>query len=272
MNAKTLSAICFSHIGKRINHEDNFFINGNYLTSEIQKQVSDNCCCYFGDSGTTNVCLYAVSDGMGGHNSGEVASRICVEKLSVAHEELQYLSSIKDVVAYIQTVIAEINKTVCDLSLKRDEWKGMGATLVLLVVCGNECAILNIGDSRAYIFDGHSLKQLTTDHTEGQRLLDLGLLTRKELDSFSARKNLYRYVGYREQGYVLQADVIYPNTDKGVFILCSDGITDSVPDSIISSILLEEPDLTLAGNKIINLAIEADNADNSTLILVPIGR
>lgn len=73
MNDKSLT-VCFSHIGKRLHHEDNFFINGTYLTSEEQKQMSDNHCYYFSDIATANVCLYAVSDGMGGHNAGEVAS------------------------------------------------------------------------------------------------------------------------------------------------------------------------------------------------------
>lgn len=87
---------------------------------------------------------------MGGHNAGEVASRICVEKLALAQKELQRHDSIKSAVAYLQTVIAEINNTVCNLSHTQDEFKGMGATLVLFVICGADYAILNIGDSRAY--------------------------------------------------------------------------------------------------------------------------
>lgn len=272
MNDKSLTSVCFSHIGKRINHEDNYFIDGIYLTSEMQKQMSDKRCCFFSNTVSSNVFLYAVSDGMGGHNAGEVASRICVEKLSVAYKELQHLSSIKDVVAYLQTVIAEINETVCDLSRKQDELKGMGATLVLFVVCGNECAVLNIGDSRAYYSINGKLVQITKDNTEGQRMLDLGLLTRKELFGFPARKNLNRYIGFAQNGYVLQADEYYPTLDGGVVILCSDGISDFVSDARIAEILNLGTNLEVAGKQLIDEAVASQNADNATVMLIPLRR
>jgi len=272
MNDKSLATVCFSHIGKRINHEDNFCINGTYLASEMQKQMSDNRCCYFSDSGNAKVSLYAVSDGMGGHNAGEIASRICVEKLSVVHNELQYLSSIKDVVAYLQNVIAEINETVCELSQRQAELKGMGATLVLFVVCEKECAVLNIGDSRAYHSLNERLIQITKDNTEGQRMLDLGLLTRKELSGFPARKNLNRYIGYNQNGYILQADEYYPTLDGGVLILCSDGVSDFVSDIRIAEILDSEKNLEVAGKQLIDEAVASQNADNATVMLIPLRR
>lgn len=272
MNDKALSAVCFSHIGKRINHEDNFLINGTYLTSETQKQMSDNRCYSFKDCTTSKVCLCAVSDGMGGHNAGEVASRVCVEKLSSVFEELQRCSSIGDVVTYLQTVIAEINETVCDLSRKHDDLKGMGATLVLFVLCEKECAVLNIGDSRVYHFAHNRLIQITKDNTEGQRMLDLGLLTRKELSGFPARKNLNRYIGFNQSGYVLQADEYYPAVDDGILILCSDGISDFVSEGRIAEILNSEKNLDVAGKQLINEAVAAQNADNATVMLIPLRR
>lgn len=272
MNNETYSAICFSHIGNRINHEDNFLINATYLTSETQKQMSDKRCYFLSDHTTSNVRLYAVSDGMGGHSAGEVASRICVEKLSTALTKLQLCSSIRDIVAYLQVMIAEINEIVCDLSYRYDDLKGMGATLVLFVLCEKECAILNIGDSRAYHFADNKLIQITKDNTEGQRMLDLGLLTRKELSSFPARKNLNRYIGFNQSGYVLQADEYYPAVDDGILILCSDGISDFVSDTRIAEILDMEKNLDVAGKKIIDEAVAAPNADNATVILIPLGR
>lgn len=272
MNNKSLFAVCFSHIGSRANLEDNFLINGTYLTSGTQKQMSDNRCYFFNDCTTSNVCLYAVSDGMGGHNAGEVASRICVEKLFSAYRELQYCSSIRDVVAHLQAVIAEINGTVCDLSCKHDDLKGMGATLVLFVVCGKECAVLNIGDSRAYHFADDKLIQITRDNTEGQRMLDLGLLTRKELSGFPARKNLNRYIGFNQSGYVLQADEYYPTVDGGIMILCSDGISDFVSDARIAEILNLEKNPEIAGKQLIDEAVAFHNSDNATVILIPLRR
>lgn len=272
MNTKAYSSVCFSHIGKRQNHEDNFLVNSLYLTPDLQKQMSDNHCYSVNEPVLSKVSLFAVSDGMGGHKAGEVASRICIENLVYAQKELQQYESLKEVVSNLQTVIAKINNTVCNLSLKNDELKGMGATLVLFVVCGMEYAILNVGDSRAYYFDGEVLTQVTRDHTEGQRMLDLGLLTRKELSGFPARKNLNRYIGYGQNGYVLQADEYYPILDNGVMLLCSDGISDYLPDSRISEILHSANNLESAGKQLINEAVASHNADNATVMLIPLGR
>ena len=272
MNTKLSSAICFSHIGQRPNHQDKFLVNGFYLAPDLQRQMSDNRCYFFSEPDLSGVRLYAVSDGMGGHNAGEVASRICVEKLALAQKELQRHDSIKSAVAYLQTVIAEINNTVCNLSHTQDEFKGMGATLVLFVICGADYAILNIGDSRAYHFNNDALIQITKDHTEGQRMLDLGLLTRKELSGFPARKNLNRYIGYGQNGYVLQADEYYPILDNGVMLLCSDGISDYLPDSRISEILHSANNLESAGKQLVNEAVASHDADNATVMLIPLRR
>lgn len=270
MNAENSYAVCFSHIGKRSNHEDNFLINGLYLTPDLQKQMSSDCRRFISDASPSKVRLFAVSDGMGGHNAGEVASRICIEKLAVVEKELQQYDSIKEAVAYIQTGIAEINNLVCELSRRQVELKGMGATLVLFVVCGIECAVLNVGDSRAYHFNHNTLIQITKDHTEGQRMLDLGLLARKELSDFPARKNLNRYIGYSQNGYILRADEYYPALESGVLLLCSDGISDFISDTRIAEILCSENNLEIAGKQLINEAVTSHNADNATAILIPL--
>lgn len=264
--------ICYSHIGKRLNQEDNFLINGSYLSSDIQNQMINKHCYFINGASFSKIHLYAVSDGMGGHNAGEVASRICVERLSLAYNELQQSCTLKEAVAYLQAVIAEINNTVCNMSHKQPELKGMGATLVLLLVYKDEYAILNVGDSRAYYFNGTTITQITKDHTEGQRTLDLGLLTRKELSGFPARKNLNRYIGYDQSGYVLQADEYYPVLENGVVLLCSDGISDFLSNAQIFEILSTASNLEIAGLQLINEAVSAPNADNATAILIPLRR
>lgn len=264
--------ICFSHIGKRPNHEDNFLIDGFYITSDSQKQMPNKLYCYASESSASKIRIYAISDGMGGHNAGEVASLICMEKLSLAQKELQNYTSLNEAVTYLQKVIAEINNTVCERSKKNEDLKGMGATLVLFVLCGLECAVLNIGDSRAYHYNNGSITQITKDHTEGQRMLDLGLLTRKELSGFPARKHLNRYIGYGQNGYILQADDYYPTFENGMILLCSDGISDFIPDSRMAEILTAESNLEIAGKQLIDEAIVSHKADNATVMLIPLRR
>lgn len=77
--------VCYSRIGKRLNHED-IFLNGVYLTPESQRQMLDKRCCFDSESTVSKVRLFAVGDSMGGHNADEVASRIYIEKLAFAQK------------------------------------------------------------------------------------------------------------------------------------------------------------------------------------------
>ena len=271
MKNRMSSAVCFSNIGKRPNHEDNFLINGRYLQADEQSRMRDGRSFFLRDVSDEKVCMYAVSDGMGGHNAGETASRICVERLSQVHGTLQSCTGVRQAVEIIQNEIAGINRTICRLSRTNEQYQGMGATLVLLLICREECAVLNIGDSKALYYDGHNLEQITKDHTEGQRMLDLGLLTRKELQDFPARKHLNRYFGCDREGYVLQADEYYPEKKDGIFLLCSDGITDDVPEEQFLKIISTQDNLEEAGRLLTDLAVKADHADNATIIMMKPG-
>lgn len=269
MSDNSSSTVCISHIGQRVNHEDNFFINGKYLTFDLQKQMSDIRKYSLIETSFSKINIYAVSDGMGGHNAGEVASRICVEKLAILEREIQNCFSVRNAVSIIQKGIEDINSTICQKSCHDHELSGMGATLVICVECENKYEILNIGDSRVYYFNGKNLIQVTKDNTEGQRLLDLGLLTRKELRSFPARKNLTRYIGYNQPGFILQADEYHIDLDAGVLLLCSDGISDRLSDSKIENILCVEKNLEHAAERLIDEAVSVPDADNATVILIP---
>lgn len=267
-----IRAVCYSHIGKRLNHEDNFWLNGTIIEAELQNKMSKIQSVHYESSSMGEVNIYAVSDGMGGHNAGEAASRICSRRIGELSNKAQSCADISELVLLLQTNIARINEEICSKSYEHKEMQGMGATLVILAVCGSDCAILNIGDSRAYYFDGVTLTQITKDNTEGQRMLDLGILSRKELMNFPARKHLNRYMGYNEGGFVLQADVYYLHVKSGMVLLCSDGVTDSLTDYEIKNILLTERDINYAGKKIMERAVTMQNADNATVMLINIGR
>ena len=262
--------ICISHIGNRPNHEDNFLFGGKYITPTEQKAMTEKRSVCRTEKTTSNVRFFAVSDGMGGHNAGEIASLICVTRLAELESTVQNCGSITDVVRLCQKAISEINNEVCAKSNEKSSLKGMGATLVLLVMCGSECAMLNIGDSRAYLFDGLNLTKITKDNTEGQRMLDLKLLSPGEIEKFPARKNLNRYIGFNEPGVQLTADEYFLNLQSEVILLCSDGVSDSLTDDEIKEYLLADPNVEIAANKMINRAIAEDGSDNATAIVVSI--
>lgn len=270
MVSRIAEVACFSHIGRRIAQEDNFFCNGVFLTPDIQKEMPEHQLVgYTFPNNLEEVQYFAVSDGMGGHQSGEMASRMCVEGLAAMKDFVCAKDGIADVTALLQTVIAEINTQICSASSKYKHLKGMGATLVLCAVCEDDFVVLNVGDSKAYYFDGERLVQITKDHTEGQRLLDLGLLTRSELRDFPDSSSLNRYMGYRSQGLLFKADEYYPEIGEGIIMLCSDGISNALSSAEIIDILTSA-DISVACEMLVNKAASVENADNCTAILISV--
>ena len=267
-----LRAICTSGIGMRPTHEDNFLLNGKTIDKETQqrmqtiKMIKYQSVCY------KKVNFIAVSDGMGGHNAGEIASAFCVKKLGALEEKAQACTSLDEVVSLIQNEISHINISICEDGEKNPELHGMGATLVMLVNYETENVILNIGDSRAYVLEDMGIRQVSKDHTEGQRMLDLGILTRKELNSFPAKKNLNRYFGYSGRGYQLQADV-FPLSDLTTrVLLCSDGISDVLNEANISEYIISSDDAWSVTERMVHEACGFANADNATAIIIEINR
>lgn len=264
--------ISLSHVGKRLNHEDNFLLDEYFITSTQQKKICGGELFIARSNCNSKVKLFAVSDGMGGHNAGEIASRICMEELAKTYKELQYSNSLNEAIIYLRNKIVEINDIICKFSQITDAYKGMGATLLILILFETKCAILNIGDSRAYYYENNKLLRITKDHTVGQRILDSKVLTEKEYSFFPHRKALERYMGFERIGYSLKADEYYLEPHRGIILLCSDGISDFISDMRICEILSKRSDIEETGKKIVNEAINKHDSDNATLILVPFGR
>jgi len=254
-----------SHIGNsRANQEDNFLIEKRFLDLEVIKGFSTEspsvCVDYTNDSENT---LLAVSDGMGGHSSGEIASCLTARYLSENYSRI--VDSDK---SDLLQIISELNRQVSNESQKNPSYKGMGATLCGFVARAGRLLGFNVGDSRLYRYESGKLSQLSKDHSEGQRLLDLNLLTKDELKSFSNRKAIYKYIGMKTN---LVADVfdIEPCKQGTILLLCSDGLTDALADYEIQEILNTKALLKEKGEKLLNTALERNvgHGDNITIIL-----
>ena len=126
-------------------------------------------------------CWAVVCDGMGGVSGGQVASSICIEKVSEAirrsYRSKMTLSSAKNL---LTTAINAANSAVFKQAQENFEFKGMGTTVVAAIVLGNIAVIAHVGDSRAYIYSNDNLAQITTDHSMVQTLLEKGQLTEEE--------------------------------------------------------------------------------------------
>lgn len=255
-----------SHIGnsRQIN-EDNFFLPT--LNDEIFYMNKNlNNLCGYSVSIDSNFCC-AVSDGMGGHEFGEIASLKVVEYLSIHYDELKNSLNNK---ALIKNYVTRLNEQFCDFAIRNKNYRNMGATLCGLVTDGKKALCFNVGDSRAYKFSSGKLHQITVDHSEGQRLFDLELLTAEELKTFPNRKAIYKYIG---QKTTLIPDVfeIEEYSSCSYILLCTDGLTDVLSDDEIESVLgSTDIDVNRKSQILIELALKRrlNAGDNITLILI----
>ena len=260
----------FSHIGnKRENQEDNYILKkGKFLSPRERKRTekSKKIFCYSVKNKNKDF-LVAVSDGMGGHSSGEVASLLTVKYLSDNMQDIIQDADNGNLNAHF----LDLNKSVTDYAKKHSECRNMGATLCGFIRKGEKIIGFNLGDSRLYRFENKVLRQLSVDHTEGQRLLNLNILSEEELENFPRKKHLYKYIGANGE---LVADIfdIDGCVGKTTFLLCSDGLSDVLSDSEIESILNSSDDIQCRGKALVEEALKRNEGygDNITVLLVDI--
>lgn len=252
----------FSHIGNsRENHEDNYLLGKQYLLPGQVKQMSQLRKLVTNQIELSDSFCVAVSDGMGGYECGEVASLLTVQYLS-SHS----ISTVDD----INTCIKDLNNYVCMEAKKNVDTQNMGATLCGVISTRNQTYCFNVGDSRLYQYTNGNLKQITVDNTEGQRLLNLGLLTEEEVKTFPKRKAIYKYIG---KDVELVPDIYQINNiEKGtLLLLCSDGLSDVLDLEEIQDMLSKQFIKTEdKGKFLVEMAVERkpDAGDNITLIII----
>lgn len=263
-----------SHIGARPNHEDNFLLGGRMILPPKQAQMTQagHRSVSFHREDIRGDALFAVSDGMGGHNAGEVASFLAMECL---HGETAAILGAGDPVVAFQSAVGRANAVILGKGRGNPEMDDMGATLSALMLIGPKAVVFSLGDSRVYRYDGAGLARITEDHTEGRRMLRLGLMTEEEVRRFPSRKSLNRYLGLDMGGGMPDADVFEMEVTRGTewFLLCSDGLTDSLADDRIEGILgghFGDGDVAGAVRGLVKAAVGAadGSGDNVTAMIV----
>ena len=209
-------------------------------------------------------CWAVVCDGMGGVSGGQVASAICVEKVSEAikrgYRNKMSVSSAKNL---LSTAINAANSAVFKQSLENIELKGMGTTVVAVLVLGNLCVIAHVGDSRAYVLNDE-ISQITKDHSFVQLLIDTGKITEEEAKVHPDRNIITRAVGI-EHVVDVEIDIVdINNNDK--LLVCTDGLNGYVPDADILKIVNEYGDSST--EKLVETANNAGGRDNVTVVIM----
>lgn len=212
--------------------------------------------------------VFAVADGMGGHNAGEVASALAVEGLRRA--AAVGFSAAEGLVAAINTTNATIHEASGGLS----EQRGMGTTLTALVPLPaadgepQRVVVANVGDSRIYLWRGDELKQVSADHSYVQELLSEGLITAEEARIHPRRNIVTRALGI--EGDVNADSWVLPMVVGDRYVLCSDGLVDEVDDDEIAAILRASTNPQAAADHLVRVANDHGGRDNTTVVVVDI--
>jgi len=250
-----IKSVAATDMGRvRRNNEDNFYLCGRIKQDpDKTEDYAENCV----QSGRY---LFAVCDGMGGTQHGEIAAGIAVRTLQDFADCFDPKFS-----AYIETA----NRLICEETKARSA-RRMGTTLAALSICGETARCYNIGDSRIYLFRSGRLIQISEDHTQVQMMLRHGLISADAAADHPGRHVLTQHLGILPEEMIIEpyaADEIQLKSGD-IFLLCSDGLTDMLTDGDIAGILSENGRLKDKALSLIASALDSGGVDNTTVLLV----
>lgn len=240
-----------SHVGMKRNHNED-----NYLLLPEEQ-------------------LFCVADGMGGHSSGEIASKIAVDelaeffKMTSADGDATWPYKMDKSLNYdenrLSTAIKLANMRIFERAANDAKYRGMGTTIVTVFFNKNQLYVGHVGDSRVYHFRAGVLKQLTEDHSLLNDYLKAKKLTPEEIEAFPHKNVIVRALGMKD---TVQVDVSRLEPQDGdLVLLCSDGLSGMVTDKTIQETLSQVDNLEHACSTLIDLANANGGNDNVTCIL-----
>jgi protein phosphatase len=212
------------------------------------------------DSYVLDPPLFAVADGMGGAQAGEVASRLTAAAFREYHEADALPPDER-----IQSIIQEANRRIYERARADSDASGMGTTVTAALLTGGRVTLGHVGDSRAYRIRDGELEQLTEDHSLVADLMRSGRLTPEEAEAHPQRSVITRALGTDPH---VDVDTMAVEAEPGdVFLLCSDGLTTMVGDEDILGILAAAPTLADAAKELVRAANTGGGEDNVTVVL-----
>ena len=238
--------------------------------TDIGKYRTLNEDSYFVDE---EIGLFVIADGVGGHDAGDVASRVAVAVFEEWVDDIHKLpadsidTSPAGKLETLKALVNEANHRVYERSLTRSFSNGMGTTLIAGFITPSDLIYAHVGDSRLYILKDGVLEQITTDHSLVQNLVDIGKLTPREARVHRHRNIIERAIGFESS--VEFDHEIYPLTSDDMVLACTDGLHDMIiDDAEIARIITDASDLDAASLALIDKVLEYGGKDNVTLVLV----
>lgn len=242
-----------THVGMKRSHNEDSFL------------VVDEC------------PLFVVADGMGGHSSGEVASKIAVDTIAnffretKNDDEITWPFKAEPTISYehnrILAGIKLANLRIYEIASSNLNYKGMGTTIVSLLPSNGKGLICHVGDSRAYLIRNETIRQLTEDHSLLNDYMKIAQLSKEEIKNFPHKNIIVRALGMKDK---VQIDTITVNIEpEDIFLLCTDGLTGEVnEEEILKTVLEKKDDLDAASDFLIEKANQGGGKDNITLVII----
>lgn len=234
--------------------------------SDIGKNRQLNEDSYYISKPEDEVQVFIVADGMGGYNGGEIASSLAVNSArnyilsnfeKAKEDRISLLNLVKSSAQYA-------NMVVYDKAKKSEDLKSMGTTLEVCLIYENKAFISHIGDSRIYRIRKEFMRKLTKDHSYVQQLVDEGRITKEESMNHPKKNMLVKALGCTEY---IEPDSMIKGFIKGdILLMCTDGLTNMVPEEEILKILKEE--YSNPADKLVKRANELGGLDNITAIII----
>lgn len=238
----------------------------SFAKTDVGKARQMNQDYYYISKPEDKLQIYILADGMGGYNGGEIASNLATKSAkSYIENNFNAIGKNRDeILKLLKDAMEYANMVVYEESQKNEQLQGMGTTLDVCFIYNNKIYIGHVGDSRIYRIRKDIIRKLTKDHSYVQQLVEDGKITREEADHHPKKNMLLKALGCT--AYV-EPDIRARNFEKGdILLMCSDGLTNMVSESVIYEKVKENPEK--APEELVKLANEAGGYDNITVVTI----
>ncbi len=231
----------------------------------LKRAVNEDCFGSYLPEGKP-AAFFVVADGMGGHNAGEVASKMAVDCFL---EEIETFAAqpftLEELQEFAVQTMRKANEQIFLTAAEDDAKRGMGTTAVFCAVYEKKIVIANVGDSRVYLISPSGNRQLTVDHSYVETLIQCGYIDRAAARIHPGRNLITRALGIEVE---IEVDTfVYDYQERDVVILCTDGLNSMVTDKVIYNTVQQQTDVCCICDKLISLAKDNGGTDNITIIV-----
>lgn len=211
--------------------------------------------------------LFLLADGMGGHRSGDVASKLAVEDIGAVWEQTAFEGNvdIESIEAWMRRQVLVENENISNLG-KLDDYKGMGTTLEMLFIGKGHVILGHIGDSKSFLIRNRQIVPLTRDHSLVQELLEAGQITAEEAQTHPQKNIITRSLGQNKEAIPDTESFTYATGDY--ILINSDGLSNMLSTDEILEIVNSGSELSRKASNLIDQANANGGLDNITVILI----